>query len=139
MAEWEEEIATAIAHGASVVLMALKNAGGQGYTTLEPFGEPVSNGVNVAKAEAAARGVPDDAIAANITNQHIHDTAQKMGAASVDPAVVATETKAEGVPPLTEADTAKAEDTEPPLSEAPPPTIPEPEATTPPPPAATKT
>lgn len=101
LSDIETEIETAIQHGAAVLLLALKNLG-QGYTTLTAAHPEVTNAVEVAKTEAAARGASDEAVAA-IGPDHVILAAQQIGAAGADPVVVAAETKSADVPPLTEA------------------------------------
>lgn len=101
LSDIETEIETAIQHGAAVLLLALKNLG-QGYTTLTAAHPEVANAVEVAKTEAAARGASDEAVAA-IGPDHVILAAQQIGAAGADPVVVAADTKAAAVPPLTEA------------------------------------
>lgn len=87
----ETQIKTAIQHAGAVVLLWLQNAD-RGYTSLSPNEPVVTQGVDLARAEAAARGVPTDEI--NVTPSHVITAAQEMGAACVDPIAVAAETKA---------------------------------------------
>lgn len=106
LSQFEDAIKAAIQHAGAIVLLGLQ-AAERGYTSLVAHGPLVTNGVEVAKAEAAARGVPPEAAAA-VTAPQVLLAAQEMGAAGVDPAVVAAETKAAAVPPLTEAHLAEA-------------------------------
>ena len=89
--DMETEIKAAIQHAGAVVLLWLQNAE-RGYASLAADEPVVSQGVDLAKAEAAARGVPTDEI--NVTPAHVIAAAQEMGAANVDPSAMAEATKA---------------------------------------------
>lgn len=91
MDDIETEIKAAIQHAGAVVLLWLQNAQ-RGYTSLVADEPVVTQGVELAQAEAAARGVPTDEI--NVTPAHVMAAAQEMAVASADPSIVAAETKA---------------------------------------------
>jgi hypothetical protein len=91
MDDMETEIKAAIQHAGAVVLLWLQNAE-RGYASLAADEPVVAQGVELAQNEAAARGVPADAI--NVTPAHVITAAQEMGASGADPSVVAAETKA---------------------------------------------
>jgi hypothetical protein len=93
MADFEDEIKEAVAHAGAVVLLWVK-AAERGYTSLVAHGPLVQQGVELANSQAMARGVPADQI--NISAPQVLQAAQEMGAAGVDPALVAEETKAPG-------------------------------------------
>jgi len=98
--DFAEEIETAVTHAAAIVLIGLQ-AVQQGYTTLTATDPLVLNGVQVAAAEAQARGVPPEQAA--IGADHVLKAAQAMATKGWEPREVAEATKAPGTPPLTEA------------------------------------
>lgn len=89
--DFEDEIKTAVQHAAAVVLQWVQ-AAERGYTSLVENGPLVTQGVELAHAQAESRGVPPGAIA--ITGSHVLAAAQEMGAAGADPYAVAEATKA---------------------------------------------
>jgi hypothetical protein len=91
MADVETQIKAAIQHAGAVVLLWLQNAE-RGYTSLVASEPVVAQGVELAKAEAAARSVPTDEI--NVTPSQVLVAAQEMAVANADPYAVAAETKA---------------------------------------------
>jgi hypothetical protein len=90
--DYADEIHAALTHAGAVVLLKLQSME-RGYASLVPHGPEVTAGVELAHAEAAARGVPPGDIA--ITAPMVMARAQEMGAAGVDPLVVADESKSE--------------------------------------------
>lgn len=86
------DMSLAIDHAAAVVLMRLKQEG-RGWTTLQPSDPILAEANDLARDEAAVRGVPADEV--NVSAQLIYARAQEMAADGVDPQVVVTETKAE--------------------------------------------
>lgn len=92
MADFEDEIKTAIQHAGAVLLLDLRSVG-RGYATLVAHEPLVTKSVELAHAEATARGVDPESIA--ITAPQVVEAAQAMGAAGVDAAMVASETKSE--------------------------------------------
>jgi hypothetical protein len=88
----QSDMSLAIDHAAAVVLVRLAQEG-RGWTTLQPSDPLLAEANDLAKDEAAVRGVAAEDV--NVSAQLIYARAQEMAADGADPQQVVANTKAE--------------------------------------------